>query len=456
MSPKISVCLICKNEELFIRHCLESVVSVADEIIVLDTGSTDRTKEIVREFSSSSRLTPHVSLFETTWRNDFAWAKNKCLSYATGEWIIFIDANEMLAPETQQAIPRLVNENHDKNEALIIWFRVNNFEPENPTPVDYYLKQFLFKNGFGIHYLGIVHESLVGSDIEIKNLKYPFLQVNHFSIATKPEKIKYYASLSEKIINDPDYYMPDRISHYFHLALCYSRLGDHQKALEIQMEGYNAFKKEKAVLDKPLFITLITELASNLIFNFGKSEEAIAYLQEGLQIHPDFPDALFFLGLAYLGLGRYRDFTEVYTRLSDILTEGKFEEQFMEFSSRGRAILPRVYLELGRVLIISGEKARGEEYLLRAHQLFPGKKEILLFLIYYYAINDQLPEAIDFYLKYRPELSPEEKINLAAAGNLPVGSPQYRKTLSDLLRGLVNLNIWLPEELAEMNRNIGF
>lgn len=456
ISSKISVCLIAKNEELFIRHCLESVLPIADEIIVLDTGSTDKTKEICKSFMNSppsgqvqdlpEQNRGLVKLYETTWKNDFALAKNECMSYASGDWILFIDANEMLTIETQKTLLPLLCEQLNKNEPVIFWFKVNNLEPGNPEPTDYNLKQYLFKTGFGIHYFGELHESLISNETSIKTIKCPFLAVNHFASPQKMEKVKYYASLSKKIIEDPDYDITVKRNHYFHLALCYIRMGEYEKALEIQYQAYNFFKNESAFQKSHLFITLINELASNLILNFGRSEEAIKYLEEALQIQKDFPDNLFFLGLGYLQLGNYNKFIEVFNELLNILISGKFEETFGEFSTRGKALMPRVYLELGRVLIINGESSLGLEYILKANELYPGKREILIPLIAHYAINDNLDKAIYYYLKYRTDLTCEDKINFEAAAGLPAGRREYKKIQSDLLLGLVKLDIWLPEE----------
>ena len=86
---KISVCIITKNEEEYIFQCIQSVYDIAYEIIILDTGSTDKTKEIVKKFDK-------VKLFETTWKNDFSIARNECISYASGDWILSIDGDEVL------------------------------------------------------------------------------------------------------------------------------------------------------------------------------------------------------------------------------------------------------------------------------------------------------------------------------------------------------------------------
>lgn len=88
---KLSLCIIVKNEELALPKCLNSVRNVVDEMVVLDTGSTDRTLEIAREFGAK--------VYQFEWCNDFSSARNQSLKYATGEWILVLDADEMLVPE---------------------------------------------------------------------------------------------------------------------------------------------------------------------------------------------------------------------------------------------------------------------------------------------------------------------------------------------------------------------
>ena len=84
---KLSVAIIVKNEEAMIRSCLESVKD-ADEIIVVDTGSEDRTAEIAREYTKKIR--PNL------WEEDFSKARNFSCSLCSGEWILSIDADEQL------------------------------------------------------------------------------------------------------------------------------------------------------------------------------------------------------------------------------------------------------------------------------------------------------------------------------------------------------------------------
>jgi len=88
-ATRISVCLIVRNEEALLGRCLESVSADADEIIVVDTGSTDRTLEIAKSFAK-------VKVFEQAWADDFAAARNAALAQATCPWILMLDADEYL------------------------------------------------------------------------------------------------------------------------------------------------------------------------------------------------------------------------------------------------------------------------------------------------------------------------------------------------------------------------
>ncbi|MGL5082023.1 MAG: tetratricopeptide repeat protein [Microcoleaceae cyanobacterium] len=95
----IGLCMIVKNEESNLLQCLESVKPLVDEIVVLDTGSTDRTIQIARELGSN--------VYEFTWCHDFAVARNVALSYATQDWVLVLDADERLAPEIIPTVNQL-------------------------------------------------------------------------------------------------------------------------------------------------------------------------------------------------------------------------------------------------------------------------------------------------------------------------------------------------------------
>ena len=111
--PALSVCLIARNEEAHLPRCLASVRGLADEIVLVDTGSIDRTVEIAQ--AAGARV------FHETWQDDFSLARNACLARATGDWILSLDADETIAPRDHEVIRALLD--RDDADAVSAWQR---------------------------------------------------------------------------------------------------------------------------------------------------------------------------------------------------------------------------------------------------------------------------------------------------------------------------------------------
>jgi len=92
----VSLCMIVKNEEAYLADCLASAKPFVDEMVIVDTGSTDRTVEIAQRFGAN--------VFHFPWCDDFAAARNESLRHASGDWILEVDADERVPPELAQEI----------------------------------------------------------------------------------------------------------------------------------------------------------------------------------------------------------------------------------------------------------------------------------------------------------------------------------------------------------------
>ncbi|HWY86284.1 MAG TPA: glycosyltransferase, partial [Gemmataceae bacterium] len=99
LSPSVSLCMIVKNEEDNLPACLASVSGLTDEIIVVDTGSTDRTREIARDAGAK--------VFEFPWVDSFSAARNESIRHASGQWIFWMDADDRLDDENREKLKRL-------------------------------------------------------------------------------------------------------------------------------------------------------------------------------------------------------------------------------------------------------------------------------------------------------------------------------------------------------------
>ncbi len=106
MNKKLSVVLAVRNEEANIGRCLESVKSIADELIVVDENSTDKTREIAQKYGAKVSLEPHHDIFHIT--------KQKALEKATGEWILQLDADEEITPALAKEIKEVIQTPNDE------------------------------------------------------------------------------------------------------------------------------------------------------------------------------------------------------------------------------------------------------------------------------------------------------------------------------------------------------
>ncbi|HTL18683.1 MAG TPA: glycosyltransferase, partial [Patescibacteria group bacterium] len=153
-SPCISVCIITRNEEAFIAQCLKSVKQIAHQIVVVDTGSTDRTIEIAKDFGAE--------LYQFEWCDDFSAARNVALEHARGDWVLVLDADEEL-PVDQHA--RLHADLKNRNAIALRLPLINlGQEAEGCSCVPR-----LFRNAPGVYYHGRIHEQVFPSLIEAGN-----------------------------------------------------------------------------------------------------------------------------------------------------------------------------------------------------------------------------------------------------------------------------------------------
>ncbi|MCP2727547.1 tetratricopeptide repeat protein [Limnofasciculus baicalensis] len=97
---KLSLCTIVKNEEKSLPRVLDSVKTLVDEMVIIDTGSTDRTVEIAKDYGAR--------VYYFNWCNDFSVARNYGLQYVKGNWVLVLDADEVLTPEIVPEIKRVI------------------------------------------------------------------------------------------------------------------------------------------------------------------------------------------------------------------------------------------------------------------------------------------------------------------------------------------------------------
>jgi len=194
----LSVCIIARNEELNLPRALASVRGIADEVIVADTGSTDRTVEIAKE---SGAIVCHFP-----WCDDFSAARNFAISHARGDWILWMDADEELLPESVNELRSSL----DRKDALAFFLRFHDLN--HADRLDYYTMMWhlrLFRRREDLRYQGRCHPDFrpeIG-EIEAKTglqVHYSSITIRHYGFigALRPAKLRRAVRLLELELKD--------------------------------------------------------------------------------------------------------------------------------------------------------------------------------------------------------------------------------------------------------------
>ncbi len=291
MRPRLSLCMIVKDEEHYLENCLASVRDVVDEMIVVDTGSTDRTMEIALQYGA--KVVPFV------WNDDFSAARNESLRHATGEWILYLDADERLAQGQTNALESLLR-NHAAGGYTLLVQGEHQLSSGRVRQVNAYPR--LFRRHPAIRFEGRVHEQITPS---IERLKKPILPTNivieHLGYAQSFDVIqkkcrRNIALLRAQLANDPN-------DHYarFQLGNTLAVLQEYEAArreLEEALPSPNLSKTVRASV-----LNLLAEIAVQQ----GRVEDAIQLCEQSLRFAPRQQMARWFLAAVFTSLGRFGD-----------------------------------------------------------------------------------------------------------------------------------------------------
>lgn len=157
---KISACYIVKNEEKNLRRSLESIKDCIDELIVVDTGSTDGTMKIAKEFGAR--------IYEIPWKDDFSWAKNVAKEKATGEWVIFLDADEFFSENTRKNIRKIVEQVNEEIDILLVNMDNIDTDSKDEKILLSFAAPRIYRNLLELTYAGKIHEHLSINGLPLK------------------------------------------------------------------------------------------------------------------------------------------------------------------------------------------------------------------------------------------------------------------------------------------------
>lgn len=283
-----SICIIAKNEEKHIKQCLEALLPLEEEIIVVDTGSTDTTREI------AAKYTEH--LYDFTWINDFSAARNFSIKKASNDWVLILDCDEYVTGFDKEAIQAFIKL-HPQSVGQIKHHNLLGETGKNQNIYLDYLERFFDRRLF--HYEGAIHEqicALDGAPVISEEIAVSVLHDGYFG-SQKERHAKNMRNIT--MLLEAQKKNPEDAYLNFQLGQSYYALKDYEKALlyySIAMEQPVSYASPVGQALACGFINCVNEL--------HRSEEALILLPHYDELS-EYADFILLMGHVYTNLGQY-------------------------------------------------------------------------------------------------------------------------------------------------------
>lgn len=387
----IALCMIAKNEESWIARAISSVKPIINEIIVVDTGSSDQTKQIAQAHGAR--------VLDFAWCDDFSAARNFSIAQAKSDWILILDADEVIASQDLQALKTLCEkggvcyrffQRHYTDDARLSGFRPCSGEfPELEQDQAGYFESGcvrLFPNFEGIEYRGAVHELVEQSIGELNRhaILESSIRIHHYGHSAAIKKSKNKSSLYTPLGAKKTELSPQDWKNFFELGV------EHNCNLRYA-QSVAAFKQSLAL--NPSYISSWINMGYALC-ELGELDQAIEAQQSALKLDPRAAEAHCNLGVAYLrkreleraeahlrrAVAINKQYVNAYCNLARVLAElGKHSEAVF-FYQRAVELLPTcagAFADMGAIYLKLKLPKQAEANLEKALELEPDNVQTL-------------------------------------------------------------------------------
>ncbi|SHM38307.1 Tetratricopeptide repeat-containing protein [Caldanaerovirga acetigignens] len=381
----LSLCLITKDEEKNIARCINSVKDIVDEIVVVDTGSKDKTVEIAQSLGAK--------VIHAKWEDDYSKARNIAIENATSDWILFLDADEEIKKEDVGKIQPLLND--DTVEAYM--FKIVNYGgasvSNNLTEVHYNFR--LFRNNGKLKYIYPIHENLRNVEENrppiFKNADVTILHYGYLSeVRAEKNKTKRYINmLLQYLMKHPE----DKFQHG-NLGVEYYNAGDYKKALKhlitaVKGIDLNSFSAPRLLRYLIQTYTILKDY-----------DTALKLINDAKAYYQDIPDFKFLEGMLYIEQKRYKKAIEMF---KECIEMGEYQGLHVTMggtgSYRARHMIAYCYERLGKL----HDAVR--EYI-EILKTYPNYRDVFIKLFDIFVRNEKPESVKGFFNKYVDQKNP--------------------------------------------------
>jgi glycosyltransferase involved in cell wall biosynthesis len=286
--PVISLCLIVKNEERVLGDCLASATPYVDEVIVVDTGSTDRTVEIAKGHKAR--------VFHFPWCDDFSAARNVSLGKATGDWLFWMDADDTLPQDCGERLRDLALLAEDETAGFLMQVHIPPAPGEHGFTVVDHVK--LFRNRPEHRFEGRIHEQILESISRAGGRVHRSdLYVIHSGYDYSPEGQKKKRERDLLLLEKDRAERPNHPFVWFNIGMTAFHLKDFEKAVPALQKCLSLAGPRESIVRK------VYAMLSGAHLENGDIAAARIWLEKGLALFPHDPELLFRSGIIYRDLG---------------------------------------------------------------------------------------------------------------------------------------------------------
>jgi glycosyltransferase involved in cell wall biosynthesis len=356
---RLSLCMIVRDEEQMLPRCLDAVADAVDEIVIVDTGSSDATIEIARSFGAR--------VIEREWTGSFAEARNVSFDAASGDWVMYLDADEVLAREDVTLLRSLTGRTW--REAFYLYQTHYTGDEEDGTAVTHNALR-VFRNRPEYRFEGRLHEQIAQSlpGYLPERIEATSVRVEHFGYVSAVRDAREKSARNIELLRLQHAESEPTPFLHFNLGCEYAAAGDRAASL-VEFERAWALLEQATNRDSYKFAPALLSRLVKALRACRRPRDALALAERGLERFPGFTDLVLEQARAAVALGERDRAIELFERCIEM---GPAPHRYTATAGCG-SYLPRIHLaELRRD---AGELEQAIELLehcVRAHPDFVG------------------------------------------------------------------------------------
>ncbi|MBC7545996.1 MAG: glycosyltransferase [Candidatus Sericytochromatia bacterium] len=351
---RLSVAMIVRNEALRLPQAIASVRVIADELIVVDTGSTDGTPEIAAALGAQVHHAP--------WTDDFAAARNESLMHCTGDWILILDADETMTPEGAAALRAVIDRPH--RVPTLYQIRIQSQHDDGQASVDWDASR-LFPRALHLRFEGRIHEQLPGQLADgrlLPRVPLPAVTVRHEghrrTVGAALGKENRDVALLELAIAE----QPSNAFHHFNLGVALRATGREHDAIRSLKRSLDRCREQQ---ESPAYVPLAFTHWVSALLALDDPAGAVRIAQGATGLCGQVADFWLAVGQARYALGHV---AEARAAFEECLTVGR---QHHQMAVDQGALTWKPHVGLAEVLAQGGDTAGSEDHLRAALAVRP-------------------------------------------------------------------------------------